>query len=159
MPVNLDQELIKELSNLVAVAFEVFLSAVDRLVLAKASADVGLKMVNAGVEKYIVRDMIPTMSEDLGFTNQDISRVLATYAVYMDNGFQIRVVGSQANVTFVRGAKQMEGGKNPDPEAEELGRRLKELDSNMGEHEKEKVCRKLSEEAVETLLSEESVPK
>ena len=45
-----------------AVAFEVFLSAVDVLILAKASADVGLKMANAGVEKYIVRDMIPTIS-------------------------------------------------------------------------------------------------
>ena len=51
-----------------AVVFEVFLLAVDGLVLAKASVDVGLKMANAGVEKYIVRDMIPTMSEDVGFT-------------------------------------------------------------------------------------------
>ena len=45
-------------SNFVAVAFEVFLSAVDGLVLDEASAD-------AVVEKYIVRDMIPTMSEDM----------------------------------------------------------------------------------------------
>ena len=34
-----------------AVAFELFLSATGRLVLAKASADVGLKMANAGLEK------------------------------------------------------------------------------------------------------------
>ena len=55
MSVSLDQDLIKELSNFVAVVFEVFLSAVDGLILAKASADMGLKMANAGVEKYIVR--------------------------------------------------------------------------------------------------------
>ena len=69
MSVSLGQELSKELSNFVAVAFEVFPSAVDGLVLAKASADVGLRMANAGVEKYIVRNMIPTMSENLVFTD------------------------------------------------------------------------------------------
>ena len=42
---------------------------------------------------------------------------------------------------------------------EELNRRIKALESKLGEHEKEKVCRKLSEEAVEALLSEEGVPK
>ena len=155
MSVSLDQELIKELSNFVAVAFEVFLSSVDGLILAKASADVGVKMVNAGVEKYIIRDMILTMSEDLGFTHRDILRLLAAYARYTDKGFKICVVESRANVTFVRGAKQMEGGKNSDPVVEELCRRIKELASKLGEHEKEKVRPKLSEEAVETLLSEE----
>ena len=35
----------------------------------------------------------------------------------------------------------------------------KELESKLGQHEKEKVRPKLSEEAVETLLSEEGVPK
>ena len=84
MSVSLDQDLIKELSNFMALAFEVFLSGVGGLVLAKASTDVGLKMANAGVEKYIVRDMIPTMSEGLGFTDQDILRVVAAYA--LDNG-------------------------------------------------------------------------
>ena len=58
MSVSGDQDLIKELSNFVAVAFEVFSSAVDGLILAKASTDVRLKMANDGVEKYIVRDMI-----------------------------------------------------------------------------------------------------
>ena len=56
--------------------------------------------------------MIPTMLEDLGFTDQDILRVLAAYAVYRDKGFEIRVVGSRASVTFVRGAKRVEGGKS-----------------------------------------------
>ena len=116
-------------------------------------------MANAGVEKYSVRDMIPTMSEDVGYTDQDISRVLAAYAMYTDKGFEIRVVGSRASVTFVRGAKQMEGEKNPGPMVEELSRRIKELESKPGEHEKEKVRLKLCEEAVETMLSEEGVPK
>ena len=62
-------------------------------------------------------------------------------------------------MTFVRSAKQAEGGKNSDPVVEELSRRVKELESKLGEHEKEKVRPKLSEEAVETLLSEEGVPK
>ena len=81
------------------------------------------------------------------------------YALYTDKGFEIGVVGSRANVTFVRGAKQAEGGKNSDPVVEGLSRRIKELESKLGEHEKEKVCPKLSEEVVETLLSEEGVPK
>ena len=62
-------------------------------------------------------------------------------------------------MTFVRGAKQVEDGKNSDPVVEELSRRIKELESKLGEHEKEKVHPKLSEEAVETLLSEEGAPK
>ena len=99
-------------------------------------------MANARVEKYIVRDMIPTMSEDLGFTDHDIPRVLAAYALYMDKGFEIRVVGSRASVTFVRGAKQVEGGEI----VEEPSRRIKELESKLGEQEKEKVRPKLSEE-------------
>ena len=122
MSVSVDQEPIKELSNFVALGFDVFLSAVDGPVLAKASVDVGLKMANAGVEKYIVMDVIPTMSEDLGFTDQDVLRGLATYALYTDEGFAIRVVGLRAIVTFVRGAKPVEGGKNPDPVVEELSR-------------------------------------
>ena len=69
MLVTLDQNLIKELSIFVAVVFQVFLSAVDGLILAKASTGVGLKMAMATVEKNIVRDMIPTMSEDVGFTD------------------------------------------------------------------------------------------
>ena len=142
-----------------AATFEVFLSAVDGLILAKASVDVGLKMANAGVEKYIVRDMIPTTSEDPGFADQDILRVLAAYAPDTDKGFEIRVVGSRANVTFVRSAKQTEDGKNSDPVVEELSRRIKELESKLGEHQKEKVRPKLSAEAVEILLSEEGVPK
>ena len=98
-----------------AVAFEVVLSAVDGPILAKVSAEVGLKMANAGVEKYILRDMIPTMLEDLEFIDQDTLRVLASYAFYTEKGFEIRVVGSKANVTFVRSAKQAEGGKNSAP--------------------------------------------
>ena len=42
---------------------------------------------------------------------------------------------------------------------EELSRRMKELESKLGEHKKEKLRPKLSEEAVETLLSQEGVPK
>ena len=48
---SLDHNQIKELANLVAVAFEVFLSVVDGLLLAKTAADVGRKMANARVEK------------------------------------------------------------------------------------------------------------
>ena len=44
------------------------------------------------------------MSEDLGVTDQDVLRVLAAYAMYTDKGFEIGVVGSKANVTFVRSA-------------------------------------------------------
>ena len=62
-------------------------------------------------------------------------------------------------MTFVRGAKQMEGGGKPDLVVEEFSRRITEVESKLGEHEKEKVRPKLSEEAVETLLSEEGVPK
>ena len=57
MLVTLDRNRTKELSNFVAVAFQVVLSAVDRLILAKASADVRLKMAMATVGKYIVRDI------------------------------------------------------------------------------------------------------
>ena len=56
-------------------------------------------------------------------------------------------------MTFVRGAKQVEGGQNPDPVVEELSRRIKEMESKLREHEKEMVHPKLSEEA------EEGVPK
>ena len=59
MSVSLDQDTIKELSNFVAVAFEVFLSAVDGLIADKASTEVGLKMANAGVEKYTVKGHDP----------------------------------------------------------------------------------------------------
>ena len=156
---SLDQDPIKELSNFVAVAFEVFLSAVEGLIVAKASTDVALEMANARVEKYIVRDMIPTMLEDPGFTDQDTLRVLATYALYTDKGFEICVLGSRANVTFVQGTEPAEGGKSFDPVVGELSRRKKELGSKLGEHEKEKIHPKLSEAAVETLLSEEGVPK
>ena len=75
MSVSLDQDLIKELLNFFAVAFEVFLSTVDGLLLAKTIADMGLRMANTGVEKFIVRDMISTMSEDLGFIDKDVLRV------------------------------------------------------------------------------------
>ena len=59
----------------------------------------------------------------------------------------------------MRSAKQAEDGKNSDPVVEEPSRSIKELESKLGEHEKEKVRPKLSEEAVETLLSEEGVSK
>ena len=104
-------------------------------------------------------DMIPTLSEHLGFADQDILHVLAAYTLYTDNGFEIRVVVSTANVTFVRSAKQAEDGKNSDPVVEELSRRIKELESKLGKPEKEKVRPKLLEEAVETLVLEEGVPK
>ena len=81
------------------------------------------------------------------------------YALYTDKGFEIRVVGSRANVTFLWGAKPMEGGGNPDAVMENLSRRIQELETKQREHEKEKVRPKLSEEAVETLRSEEGVPK
>ena len=79
--------------------------------------------------------------------------MLLAYALYTDKGFAIRVVRSQTGVTFVGGSKGMEGGKNPGTVVEELSRRIKELESKLGQHEKEKVRLKLSEEAVETLLS------
>ena len=123
----------KELSNFVAVAFEVFLSAVDGLLLPKTAADVGLRMANTGVEKFIVCDMIPTMSEDLGFTNPDVLRVLAAYALYTDKSFGIKVIGSKASVTFTRNAKFASGGKEQDSMAEELSRRRKELEAKLGE--------------------------
>ena len=85
--------------------------------------------------------------------------MLPTYALYPDKGFEIRLVGSRASVTFVRGAKPMEGGENHDPVVEDLSRHRKELESKLGEHEKEKVRAKLSKEVVETLFSEEDVPK
>ena len=81
------------------------------------------------------------------------------YALYTDKGFEIRVVGSRANLTFVWGAKPMEGGESLDAVMEDLSRHLQELETKPGEHEKEKVRPKLSEEAVETLRSEEGVPK
>ena len=114
-------------------------------------------MANAGVEKYTVRDMIPTMSEDLGFTDQDILRVLAASGLYTDKGFEIRVVGSRASVTFVRVPNRWKEGKTRILWLK--SRHIKEVESKLGEHEKEKVRPKLSEEAVETLLSEEGVPK
>ena len=141
------------------VAFEVFLSTVDGLVLAKTAADVGLRMANTGLEKFIVRDMISTMSEDLGFTNQDVLRVLAAYALYTDKSFEIKVIGSRASATFTRNAKFADGDKEQDPMVEELSRRIKELEAKLGELGKEKVRPKLSEEAVEKLLSKEGVPK
>ena len=61
MSVSLDQVLIEEPSNFVATAFEVTVAAVDGLLLAKTGADVGVGMANTGVEKFIVRDTIPTM--------------------------------------------------------------------------------------------------
>ena len=42
---------------------------------------------------------------------------------------------------------------------EELSRSIKELESKLGEADKAKVRRKLSEEVVETLLSEEGLPR
>ena len=90
---SLDQDLMKELLNFVAVAFEVFLAVLDGLILAKASTHVGLEMANVGVEKYIVRDMIPTMSKDLGFTERDIWRVLTAYALYTDKRFELELRG------------------------------------------------------------------
>ena len=42
---------------------------------------------------------------------------------------------------------------------EEWSKHITELESKLEEHEKEKVRPKLSQEAVETLLSEEGVPK
>ena len=53
----------------------------------------------------------------------------------------------------------MEDAKKSDAVVEDLRRRIKELESKLGEHEKEKVLPKLSEEAAETLLSEEGAPK
>ena len=135
-------------------ALEVFLSAVDGLILAKAFADVGRKMAHAGVENYIVKNMIATISEDLGFTYQDILRVLAAYALHTHKGLDIGVVGSMANVTFVHSAKQTEGGKNCDPVVEEPSKCIKEFEAKLGEHEKAKVRPKLSEVGVETVLSE-----
>ena len=43
----------------------------DGLLLAKTTTDVGLRMANTGFEEFIVRVMIPPMSEDLGSTDQD----------------------------------------------------------------------------------------
>ena len=67
------------------------------------------------------------MSEDLGFIDPDILRLLAVYALYTDKEFEIRMVGLRASVTFVRGAKQVEGGKNPNPVVEEPNRWIIEL--------------------------------
>ena len=86
-------------------------------------------------------------------------RVLAACALHMNRGFEVRVVGSRANVTFVRGAKPMEGGKRYNPLVEEMSGRRKELESKWGGHEKEKAHPKLLKEAVETLLTEQGVAK
>ena len=69
MSMSLDRHLINELSNLVTMSFEVFPSAVDGQIMAQASADVGPKMANVGVEKYIVPVMIPTISDNVIFTD------------------------------------------------------------------------------------------
>ena len=53
----------------------------------------------------------------------------------------------------------MEGGKNSDPMVEERSRRRKEVKSKLGEREKEKLRPKPSKKAVETVLSQEGVPK
>ena len=62
-------------------------------------------------------------------------------------------------MTFTRNAKPANGDKQQDPMVEELSRRIKEPEAKLGEHGKEKVQPKLCEEAVETLLSQEVVPK
>ena len=93
----------------------------------------GPSTANTGVQKFIVYDMIPTMSKDLGFTKQDVLRVLAAYALYTDKSFEIKVIGSKASVTFTRNAKFASGGKEQDPMAEELSRRRKELEAKLGE--------------------------
>ena len=97
-----DQDLIREMSNFVAVAFEVFLSTVEALLLAKTAADVGFRMANIGVEKFIVREHIPTVSEDLGFNDQDVLRDLAADALYTDKIMKFKGIGSRASVTFMR---------------------------------------------------------
>ena len=84
---SLDQDLIEELSNFVNVAFQIGLSAMDGLVLVKIAMDVALRMANVGADGFFVTDNIPTTSQDLGFANQDVLRVLATYAVYTDESF------------------------------------------------------------------------
>ena len=143
----------------VAVAFEVFLSAVDGLLLAKTVAELGLRMVNTCVEQFIVRDMILTMSEDPGFNDQDVLRVLTAYALHTEMTFKIKVIGFTASVAFMCNAKPAEGDKEEDPMVEELSRRVKELEAKPGELGKEKVRPKLSKEAVEALPSQEGVPK
>ena len=77
------------------------------------------------VEKFIVREMIPTMSEDQGFTYQGVLRVMAAYALYTDKNFEIKVIGSGASVTFTRSARPVDGKKEQDPMAKELSRRIK----------------------------------
>ena len=159
MSVSLDQALIKELSNFAAFAFEAFLLAVDGLLLAKTTVDVGPRMANTGVENFIVRDMIRTISEDLGFTYQHLLQVLATYAVCTNKSFKIKVIGSRASVMFTCNAKFADRDQEQDPMVEELCRRIKEPEAKLGEQDKENVRPKLSEEAVDTLLAEEGVPK
>ena len=157
--VSVDQDLIKELSNFMVVAFEVFLSAVDGGLRAKTTAHVGLRMANSGVDKFIVRDTIPTMSEDLGFTDQAVLRNLAAHALYTDKSCEFKVVGSRASVNFTHKVKPADGGKEQDLMAEEQSRRIKESEAKLGEQDKEKVRPNLSKEAVEMLLAEEGVPK
>ena len=41
----------------------------------------GLRMAKTGVEKFSVRNMLPTMVQGLGFSGQDVLRV---YALYTD---------------------------------------------------------------------------
>ena len=105
----------------------------DGLLLAKTATYVGLRMTNARVEKFIVGDMIPTLSKYLGFTDQGVLQVLAVYALYTYKSFEIKVIGSRASVIFTRIAKAAEGGKDQDPMVEEMSRRIKELEAKLGE--------------------------
>ena len=109
--------------------------------------------------EFHCEDMIPTMSEEMGFSDQEVLRVLVAYAPYTNKSFEIKVIGSRASVTFTRNAKSVVGGKEQDLMVEEPSRRTKELEAKLGEQDKEKVHLKLSEEAVETLLAEEGVLK
>ena len=82
--VSMRQCMNKAPAHFVAVACEMFLSATNGMLLTKTSADVGLQLVVTGVEKFLVRDMISTMADNLGLRNQDILRVLAAYDLYID---------------------------------------------------------------------------
>ena len=60
---------------------------------------------------------------------------------------------------FTRSVKPAARSKGQDKTIEELSRRIKELETKLGEANKENVRPNLSDEAVESLLSEEGVPK
>ena len=84
-----------------------------------------------------------------------VEPLFVLYALCLDPGYCVR-----AHTVLRRTVEPVEEKtKDQDPMVKELSRRIKELEAELGEQDKGKFCPRLSEEAVETLLSEEGVPK